>query len=118
MASDVCASRGQLFSDGSMSRTIGKHRPLRSPPGDTVCLCSYCGAAFYRSEMFRDASGNLCCPDDADGLDVVTLSLGNAEAASNKRSGRYVSVVDGTFEQPNTVPYPGFVSPDGHKGTF
>src|SRR6187549_4299774 len=94
-------------------RTITRHRPLKSPPGDTACLCSYCGVLFYRSEMFRDASGNLCCPDDAGGLDAVTLSMGNAEAASNRRLGRYSNVVDGTFEAPNAVPSPGFIDPNG-----
>jgi hypothetical protein len=65
----------------------------------------------------RDAAGLLACPDDASGLDVVSLSNGNAEAAT-RRMPRVRTDVDGALDTKNTVPYPGFVSPDGHKGTF
>lgn len=96
-----------------MSRTITKHRPQSSPRGDVCGLCSYCGVEWYRSQLRRDRSGNLACPDEGDGLDVVALSEGNAEAASNRRIGQPSNLVDCTFEPPNTVPSPGFVDPNG-----
>lgn len=99
-------------------RTISRHRPRSSPSGDVVCLCTYCGVAWYRSQLTRDAANNLACPDDAAGLDDVTLSLGNAENASQHKRGRYNSPQDGTFETPNTVPAPPFIFPDGRRGTF
>jgi hypothetical protein len=99
-------------------RTIGRKRSPASPNGDVLCLCSYCGVLWYRSQLVRDGAGNLACPDDSSGLDTVSASLGNAAAASNRQLGRYRQEVDGTFDSKNTVPYPGFVSPDGHKGTF
>lgn len=100
-------------------RTISRHRPQKSPPGDIVCLCSYCGVAWFRSELVRDQAGNLACPDDARGLDTVALTLGNANYSQNRKLGRYISSeAAGTLEAPNTVPAPPFIFPDGRKGTF
>lgn len=59
-----------------------------------------------RSQLVRDASGNLACPDDVAGLDVVTLSEGNAEAATNRQIIRADGPVDGTADSENTVPAP------------
>lgn len=101
-----------------MSRTVTRKRSPHSPNGDVVVLCSYCGVLWYRSQLVRDGAGNLACSDDAAGMDIVTLSLGNAAEASHRKLGRYRQEIDGTFDTKNKVPYPGFVSPDGHKGTF
>lgn len=86
-----------------MSLTIGRKRSHRSPPGDTVRLCSYCGIAWYRSQLRRDASGNLACPDDQRGLDVVTLSEGNISGLAERRDlGSYTAPSDGTVDSPST----------------
>lgn len=64
-------------------------------------------------------AGNLACPDELPGRDVVELSLGNAACAANRKLGRYItSEAAGTLEAPNTVPAPPFIFPDGRKGTF
>jgi hypothetical protein len=55
-------------------------------PGERQDMCAYCGARWYRSELRRDASGYLICPDDDDGgRDRVTLDRGNAAAAMRPR---------------------------------
>lgn len=43
--------------------------------------CAYCGVAWHRSELGRDRSGNLSCPDckDYEGWDVVSADLKNRE---------------------------------------
>jgi hypothetical protein len=41
--------------------------------GDYAEKCAYCGAKWFRSELKRDGSGKLYCPDEGDGLDTVTL---------------------------------------------
>jgi hypothetical protein len=69
-----------------MSQTIGRKRSHRSPPGDTKRLCDYCGIAWYRSQLRRDAAGLLACPDDQRGRDVVTLSEGNLSWAASRRN--------------------------------
>lgn len=59
--------------------------------------------AYYRSLLVRDATGNLVCPRDAKGRDVVTLSLGNAAAASSRRNAPgYYGPSDGTVPSPST----------------
>jgi hypothetical protein len=65
-------------------RTIGRHRPKSSPRGDVVALCDYCGVQWYRSQLVRDRSGLLVCPDEGDGKDSVTLSEANARAAASR----------------------------------
>jgi hypothetical protein len=54
--------------------TIGKHRPASLPRGDYVAVCSYCGQAWYRSQLIREESGRFACPDEGDGLDEVALA--------------------------------------------
>lgn len=41
-------------------------------------MCSYCGVNWYRSQLYRDASGFLVCPDEGPGLDAFTLDQENA----------------------------------------
>lgn len=90
-------------------RTITHKRSHRSPPGDTVKLCSYCGIAWYRSQLRRDASGNQACPDDQKGRDVVTLNEGNAAALANRRlPGQSGMPSDGTVDSKSTDVFPGF----------
>lgn len=60
-------------------RTIGTH--WNGEPGDYPCFCDYCGVKWRRSQLRRDGSGKLYCPDEGDGRDAVTLSKLNAAAA-------------------------------------
>lgn len=84
-------------------RTIGHKRSHRSPPGDSVRLCSYCGVAWYRSQLTRDASGNLACPDELPGRDVVTLNEGNLAWYSSRRvPGQTGMPTDGTVPSKST----------------
>lgn len=89
-------------------RTISRHRPSRSPPGDTRKLCSYCGAAWYRSQLRRDAAGLLACPDEYPGRDAVTLSEGNAALAGQRTLSGAYGESDGTTDSKNTTPAPPF----------
>lgn len=66
-------------------RTIGRHWPANAPRGDAPARCSYCGVIWRRSQLARDRSGNLACPDDRAGRDIVTLSLLNAQGAKQNR---------------------------------
>lgn len=68
-----------------MSLTVGRHLPRRRPKGDYVCECDICGTVWPRSKLTRKADGHLYCPQDARGRDSVTLSDGNAMAASGAR---------------------------------
>lgn len=87
-------------------RTIGKH--WYGPGGDFQSLCDYCGVQWRRSQLHRDGSGLLACPDEGRGLDTVTLSKGNAETASERRLGRYVR--DGAnWDFDKSPPAPPFV---------
>lgn len=84
-------------------RTIGYRRSHRSPPGDVIRLCSYCGVAYYRSQLRRDASGSLACHDDQHGRDSVTLNEGNAAALASRRlPGQTGMPTDGTVDSPST----------------
>lgn len=69
-----------------MSYTIRQKRSSKSPPGDVIRCCSYCGIPWYRSQLVRDASGNLACPDDQRGRDVVTLDEENLAWAASRRN--------------------------------
>jgi hypothetical protein len=40
-----------------------------------------------RSQLVRKADGLLYCPDDASGMDVVSLAEGNAQAAETRQYG-------------------------------
>ena len=56
--------------------------PFPAPPGEYSTTCDYCGCEWYRSDLRRDASGFLACPDDQDGRDTVTLQRLETEAIS------------------------------------
>ena len=58
-------------------RTITRHRPRSSPKGDYVTFCGYCGAAYYRSQLYRDEAGQLVCPSEGIGLDVIATENAN-----------------------------------------
>jgi len=58
------------------------YSPLPGPAGERRVSCDYCGSKWYRSELVRDASGHLACPDDQDGRDVATLDRINAQNAA------------------------------------
>lgn len=62
--------------------TMPRKYPLPAPGGERRVFCDYCGIKWYRSEMKRDASGRLACPDDQSGRDAVTLDRANARAAA------------------------------------
>ncbi len=66
-------------------RTISRHWPKSAPYGDRQSMCDYCGVQWRRSQLARDASGLLACPDDQRGRDVVTLNQGNADYAARQR---------------------------------
>lgn len=66
-------------------RTIGRRWPKSAPRGDAPARCSYCGVIWRRSQLVRDRSGNLACPDDRDGRDVATLSFLNAQGAQSRQ---------------------------------
>lgn len=68
-----------------MGRTIGRHWPEKAPRGDYQCTCDYCGVQWRRSQLYRDRSGLLVCPDEGNGKDMVTLSEGNAANAAARR---------------------------------
>src|SRR5690348_15913111 len=92
-------------------RTIGQRLRDGERPG-RVALCSYCGVAWHRSKLVRDASGNLACPDDAAGLDVVSLSEGNARMMRSQAP-RDVGPSDGSGDVFVCPQSPGFVDPNG-----
>jgi len=84
-------------------RTISYKRSHRSPPGDCIRACSYCGVPWYRSQLTRDASGNLACPDELPGRDVVTLNEGNLAWYSSRRQlGDSGMPADGTVPAKST----------------
>lgn len=68
-------------------RTIPRHYPhdyVR--PGERQAMCAYCDGRWYRSEMRRDPSGHLTCPDcDDGGRDTVTLDRARATGAASGR---------------------------------
>lgn len=68
-------------------RTIGT-RAGEAHRGDFVATCAYCGAAWYRSALKRNAAGQLICPDDQHIRDPVTLSRLNSRALSRLRRPR------------------------------
>lgn len=94
-------------------RTIGKKWPVGIGP-DRQALCSYCGVQWRRSQLHRDRSENLACPDCAPGLDVVSLSEGNAELMRSQGP-REIGPVDGGFDHFVSPPSPGFVDPNGPR---
>lgn len=92
-------------------RTIGRRFPEGIGP-DRVALCSYCGVQYRRSQLTRDASQNLACPDCAPGLDIVSLTEGNARLMRSRQP-KTVGPADGNFDEFTSPPDPGFVNPNG-----
>jgi len=81
--------------------------------GDFRCICDYCGVEWHRSQLVRDQSGLLACPDDQPGLDMVALAEGNAAGAlepispQNVRDGGSIDVADNPNPvNPNPPPVP------------
>lgn len=68
-----------------MGRTIPRHRPKTSPPGDYQCLCDYCGVQYLRSQLSRDGAGRLHCDCSNSNGDVVTLARIQAGRAERPR---------------------------------
>src|SRR5688572_4883548 len=79
---------------------IGKRWPSSAPRGDHAACCDYCGVRWRRSELKRDGSGQLYCPDEGTGKDAVTLSLENARGAeeSAQRRRRVSGGNQGSFD--------------------
>lgn len=75
-------------------------------------MCSYCGVQWRRSQLRRDASQNLACPDCAPGLDVVSLSEGNARLMRSQQP-KVVGPNDGAYDTFVCPPSPGFIDPNG-----
>ena len=60
-----------------------------------------------RSQLVRKADGTLACPDDARGMDVVTLAEGNAEAQRFRRHGELTRDGAGfSKDAPAAIPNP------------
>lgn len=53
-----------------------------APRGEYQTECAYCGITWYRSDLRRDESGLLACPDDQEGRCTAELDRLNAEAAA------------------------------------
>lgn len=92
-------------------RTVGRRWPEGIGP-DRQALCSYCGVQWRRSQLTRDASQNLACPDCAPGLDIVSLSEGNARLMRSQQP-KVVGPVDGSYDTFICPPSPGFIDPNG-----
>jgi len=65
-------------------RTIGTRWPRSAPLYDHQASCAYCGVPWRRSQLRKDRSGLLSCPDEGDGLTALECDL---EAARNARDG-------------------------------
>lgn len=72
-----------------MRRTISRHYRLPAPAGERRVNCDYCGMKWYRSELVRDPSGYLACPDDQDGRDISTLDRLNSQYAARAAQARH-----------------------------
>lgn len=66
-------------------RTIG--RKWTGSKADYQAMCDVCGVQWLRSKLVRKADGMLHCPDEGNGLDVVSLAEGNARAAETRQYG-------------------------------
>lgn len=71
-----------------MSTTIGRRWSSTAPRGDFACSCDICGVVWRRSQLVKDADGNLSCPNDAKGRVVSELDRGNAQGAQAYARGR------------------------------
>jgi hypothetical protein len=114
-------------------KTISKHWPRNAPRGDRPAICGYCGVQWRRSQLRRDRSGLLACPDDRKGLDVVSLAEGNARLARRRRpatgpdDGHYDNATDayeadgygyGTVPHVSDIPDPDVVITDQDEVVF
>lgn len=75
-----------------MALTIGHRRPADSPVGDTQAACDICGCRWLRSELHKDTTGRLVCPQEGDGPDELALSM---EVSARAARPRYVPLPDG-----------------------
>lgn len=87
-------------------RTIGRKWPSRHQRGDRQAMCSYCGVQWLRSQLTRDESGNLVCPDEGDGKDSLQLDRLNSEGASRFRGRQLDGDEGGAWDNDVTVPSP------------
>lgn len=100
-------------------RTIGRHVPKDRPRGDYEVLCSYCGVVWYRSKLRLDRAGNLACPNEGPGRDVVTLSELNAAAATEYRPfPEAMTRQDGTSAAPDPQAPGPFIPPIHGNGSL
>ena len=103
-----------------MARTVGRKR--RS--GETgAALCGYCGARWYRSDLYRDEAGVLTCPDEGRGRDAVALTKANvasakAYARSYDRPPRYPGAMDKETAVPIASVTGNFLFEDGTPMLF
>lgn len=95
-------------------RTIGKHHPDGRVSNYTA-LCAYCGVRYYRSELKKDMSGNLVCPDEGNGRSMLALdTMVAAQSAwrGNQQGVKRDGTDDETQESPptpfNPNPYTSF----------
>lgn len=74
---------------------IPRQYPFPAPRGEYQTTCDYCGITWYRSDLIRDESGLLACPDDQEGRSTATLDRLNAEAAAQA-----AAELDGMTKEP------------------
>ena len=83
-------------------RTIPRKWPSRNQRGDRQASCSYCGVQWMRSQLVRDMSGNLMCPDCI-GPDELELSMMNADLAKSFRGRSYDGDEGAPFDRDTTT---------------
>jgi hypothetical protein len=66
-------------------RTIGRHWHTEKAGGDRQAVCAYCSAAWPRSKLVLDMAGNLRCPNEGTGADVVELAQAIANTPQRGR---------------------------------
>ena len=93
-----------------MSRTIGRHRPKSSPRNDYEAMCDYCGVAYLRSQLRRDAAHRLYCRDEGNGRDQVTLGRLIAQDSARPRHGQFPKD-GGSFDHSDDPPSTGNPTP-------
>lgn len=93
-----------------MARAIGWRLTQNQSLRTTRSVCSYCGASWYTDDLRRDRAGNLVCPNEGDGRDVVALGEDNARASAafrppeaNSPQGPYYDVENGTASGDATI---------------
>lgn len=80
-------------------------------------MCAYCGVKWLRSRLTVDEAGNLVCPDEGQGRDMVALSRENSELARKRnrlpRQQKLGGVQKPTFTLPDGEDLPTFLSNGG-----